>query len=133
MQVSRGMAITFTICAANGPPEWIQTALPEDATYAAVQRVVGALGGPMAHLRFGQLSVLVNKAALVGEPLNIMGPQSCGPISAAPGPQAGGSPQKSLGWRSFPTDRWCLRAGPAWFAEAGFDRRGGAIAVLIST
>jgi hypothetical protein len=68
------MAITFTICAANGPPEWIQTALPEDATYAAVQRVVGdRLGGPMAHLRFGQLSILVNEAAeLAGEPLNIM-------------------------------------------------------------
>ena len=68
------MAITFTICSANGPPEWIETALPEDATYAAVQRVVGdRLGGPMAHLRFGQLSILVNEAAkLVGEPLNIM-------------------------------------------------------------
>ena len=68
------MAITFTVCSANGPPEWIETALPEDATYAAVQRVVGdRLGGPMAHLRFGQLSVLVNEAAkLVGEPLNIM-------------------------------------------------------------
>jgi hypothetical protein len=30
VQVSRGMAITFTICAANGP-EWIQTTLPENA------------------------------------------------------------------------------------------------------
>ena len=59
---------------ANGPPEWIETTLPEDATYAAVQRVVGdRLGGPMAHVRFGQLSILVNEAAkLVGEPLNIM-------------------------------------------------------------
>ena len=72
------MAITFTVCSANGPPEWIETALPEDATYAAVQRVVGdRLGGPMAHLRFGdgtwQLSILVNEAAeLAGEPLNIM-------------------------------------------------------------
>ena len=72
------MAITFTTCSANGPPEWIETALPEDATYAAVQRVVGdRLGGPMAHLRFGdgtwQLSILVNEAAeLAGEPLNIM-------------------------------------------------------------
>ena len=92
----------------------------------AVRTVVGdRLGGPMAHLRFGQLSILVNEAAeLVGEPLNIMGPQSCGPISAAPGPQAGGCPQKFMGWRSFQTDRWCFRAGPAWLAEAGFDRRG---------
>ena len=68
------MAITFTICPANGPPEWIETALPDDGSYAAVRNVVGdRLGGPMAHLRFGQLSILVNEAAeLVGEPLNIM-------------------------------------------------------------
>jgi hypothetical protein len=68
------MAITFTICSANGPPEWIETALPETASYAAVQRVVGdRIAGPMAHLRFGQLSILVNEAAeLVGEPFNIM-------------------------------------------------------------
>jgi hypothetical protein len=72
------MAITFTICPANGPPEWIGTALPENAGYEAVRSVVeGRLGGPMAHLRCGegtrQLSVLVNEAAeLAGEPLNIM-------------------------------------------------------------
>jgi hypothetical protein len=68
------MAITVTVCSANGPPAWIETALPEDASYAAVQRVVGdRLGGPIAHLRFGQLSILVNEAAeLMGEPLNIM-------------------------------------------------------------
>jgi hypothetical protein len=68
------MAITFTVCPAKGPPEWIETALLETASYAAVQRAVGdRIGGPMAHLRFGQLSILVNEAAeLVGEPINIV-------------------------------------------------------------
>ena len=120
------MAITFTVCSANGPPEWIETALPEDATYAAVQRVVGdRLGGPMAHLRFGQLSFLVNEAAeLMGEPLNIMATAILRAYLGGTWAAGGRLSPEIMGWRSFQTDRWCFRAGPAWLAEAGFDRRG---------